>query len=98
MLFSGTIPPALERTVSCVNKCEKLVPGLFLTESTQHGGRYCRGVLLLNSAHHHAEMFRFNHYSHAVRSDSTLNRFGNLCCETLLHLQSTRKHFYQARN
>src|SRR5450759_3239594 len=85
----------LERTVSCVNKREKLVPGFFGTESTQHGGRYCRGVLLLNSAHHHAQMSRFNDHSHALRFDSTVNRFSNLCCETLLHLQSTRKYIHQ---
>src|ERR1700694_231115 len=88
----------LECTVSCLNKREKLVPGLFLTESTQHGGRDCRRVLLLNSAHHHAQMSRFNDYSDAQRIDSTLNRFSNLCCETLLHLQSTRKYVHQARH
>jgi hypothetical protein len=31
----------LERAVSCANERKKLVAGLFLTESTQHGGRYC---------------------------------------------------------
>src|SRR4029077_1056237 len=90
--------PELERTGSSVNKREKLVSGLFLAKSTQHGGRYCGGVLLFDSAHHHAQMPRFNDYPHALRSDSTLNRFSNLCRETLLHLQSTRKYVHQARN
>ncbi len=84
----------LERAVSCTNKREKLVPCLFLPESTQHGGRYCRGVLLLNTTHHHAQMSRFNDDSHALRFDGTLNRVSNLCCETLLHLQSTRKYVH----
>jgi len=26
--------------------------------------------------------------------DSTLKRFSNCCCETLLHLQSARKHIH----
>ena len=43
-------------------------------------------------------MFRFNNYPHAPRVDGTLNSFGNLCSETLLHLQTTRKYVYQTRN
>jgi hypothetical protein len=55
----------LKRTVSGLNEREKLVSGLFLTERTQHGRRYCRRVLLFDSAHHHAQMSRFNDYSYA---------------------------------
>ena len=35
-------------------------------------------MLLLNSAHHHAQMSRFNDYPHTLRFDSSLNRFSNL--------------------
>jgi hypothetical protein len=66
----------LERTVSCVNEREKLVPSFFLTESPQHGGRYCGGVLFFDSAHHHAQMSRFNDYTHTLRSVfNTFNEF-----------------------
>ena len=69
-----------------MNKREKFGPGLGFTESSQHGGRNSSGVLFLNAAHHHAHMSRFNDYPHALRFDSTLNRFSNLCCQTFLHL------------
>ena len=55
-------------------------------------------MLLLNSAHHHAQMSRFDHNAHALRSDRPLNRISDLRCESLLHLQSTRKDVHQARN
>jgi hypothetical protein len=86
----------LQRAVSCANERERRVPGLFLTEGTQYGGRYRGGVLLFDSPHHHAQMSCFNDYSYALRLDSTLNRFSNLCCEALLHLQTTCEYVYQA--
>ena len=55
----------LEHTGFCLNKREKLVPCLFLTERAQHGRRYCGRVLLFDPAHHHAQMPRFNHDPHA---------------------------------
>ena len=54
--------PNLESAVFCANESEKLVSCLFIAESTQHGGRYCRGVLLFDPTHHHAEMSCFNDY------------------------------------
>jgi len=56
-----------------------IFPGFFLPESTQHGGRYRRRVLLFDSAHHHAQMSRLNDYAYAARIDGTRNCFGNLC-------------------
>src|SRR5215472_19022284 len=55
-------------------------------------------MLLLNSTHHHAQMSRFDHNAHPLRSDRTLNRISDLRCESLLHLQSTSKDVHQARN
>jgi hypothetical protein len=36
-------------------------------------------------------MSRVDHNAHALRSDRTLNRLSDLRCESLLHLQSSRK-------
>ena len=55
-------------------------------------------MLLLNSAHHHAQMSRFDNNAHALRSNRPLNRISDLRCESLLHLQSTSKNVHQARN
>src|SRR6516165_6080641 len=55
-------------------------------------------MLLLNSAHHHAQMSRFDHNAHALGSDCTVNRISDLRCESLLYLQSTSKDVHQARN
>ena len=40
----------------------------------------------------------FDHNAYAMRFDRTLNRFSNLRCQTLLHLQSASKYVHQARN
>src|SRR5271157_4426916 len=55
-------------------------------------------MLLLDAAHHHAEVSRFDHHAHAQRLDRFLNGLGNLHCEPLLHLQAARKYFHQPRN
>src|SRR6266851_8243148 len=88
----------LQGTISSTDKRKKLVPSLFFSESTQHGGRYRRRVLFFDSAHHHAQVSRFNDYAYAQRFDSLVNRFRNLCRETLLYLQPPRKYIHQARN
>ena len=46
-------------------------------------------MLLLDAAHHHAQMSCFDDYSYALRFDSTLNRFSNLCCEALLQASNS---------
>src|SRR6516164_3388497 len=55
-------------------------------------------MLLLNSAHHHAQMSRLDHNAHTLRSDCTVNRVSDLRCESFLHLQSPRKDLHQPRN
>src|SRR5215470_10861632 len=55
-------------------------------------------MLLLDAAHHHAEMAGFDDYAYALRVDGFLNRLGDLRGETFLDLQTPRENFDQPRN
>ena len=47
--------------------------GFFLAEAADHGGGYGGRVLLLNSAHHHAQVAGFDNYAYALRRDRFLD-------------------------
>src|SRR6266481_4621098 len=53
-------------------------------------------VLLLDSAHHHAQMFRLHDYSDAVGLETFHERLGNLRGEIFLNLQTPRKNIDNA--
>src|SRR6202034_1514910 len=55
-------------------------------------------MLLLNSAHHHAQVTGLDDYADALRFDHLLNGFGDLGGEALLNLQAAREEFDQAWN
>src|SRR5580704_883577 len=77
---------------------EKFLASFMLgPEATQHGRRYCRGMLFLDAPHHHAQVPRFNHHSDALRFDDFLNRLGDLRGQALLNLEPSGKEFDQAR-
>src|SRR5580658_3605016 len=65
---------------------QELRPRLFLPEASHHGAGHRRRVLLLDSAHHHAQVARLNHHAHALGRNRFLNRIGNLPRQPLLHL------------
>src|SRR6266850_8133471 len=73
---------------SGANQGEEFVAGLLIVaEAAKHGAGHCRAVLLLNTAHLHTEMARFDDYTHTLRTDFFLNGFGNLAGHALLDLQ-----------
>src|SRR5947208_16472396 len=55
-------------------------------------------MLLFYSAHHHAEMARFNDHANSLWLDGFLNGLGNLRGQPLLDLQAAGEDFDQARN
>jgi hypothetical protein len=77
---------------------ELLTRFLFVAEAAQHRGRYRGGVLLLDAAHHHAEVAGFDDYGYTLWFDHSLNRFRNLCSEALLDLEAAGEEFDQARD
>src|SRR5574338_1367433 len=88
----------LRRFFSLPNQGKKLISGLFLSERSQHRGRDGGRVLLFNSAHHHTEVSGLNDNSNTERINRSLQRFSDLSCQTLLHLQSTSKDIYKSRD
>ena len=53
-------------------------------------------MLFLDTAHHHAQMPRFDDHADALRFNRVLDRFRNLRGQSLLNLQAPRKDFDQA--
>jgi hypothetical protein len=54
--------------------------------------------IVASATHHHAQMSCFNHHSSTMWPYGTLDRLGDLRCQTLLYLQSTRKRIDQPRH
>ena len=77
---------------------EEFLPRLLCTECPEHRGRHRCRVLLLDAAHHHAQVPRFHHHADAQRLGGFLNRLGNLYRQPLLHLQAPREDFHQPRH
>src|SRR6185437_5354292 len=86
------------RLIAAVRQRQKLLArARVVPENARDGRRHRLRILLLNTAHHHAEMICFDHDAHAARLEHALNRFGDLLGEPLLHLQAARKHLDDAR-
>jgi len=69
-----------------------------IAEATEHGGSDGFRMLLLDAAHHHAQVAGFNDDANALRLDNFLNGFGDLGGEALLYLQAAGEEFDEARN
>src|ERR1700677_1596154 len=66
---------------------------LFLAEAANHGAGDGGRVLLLNAAHHHAQVARLNDHPHALGRNGFLDGVGDLAGKPLLHLQTAGKYF-----
>ncbi len=71
--------------------------GLLVAEAAEHRGGHGGRVLLLDAAHHHAQVPCLDHHAHALRLDDLLDGFGDLRGQPLLHLQAAREDLDQAR-
>ena len=69
-----------------------------LFESTEQTGSFHDRVLLLDPAHHHAEMFRFHDDGDAVWFQTVHQRLGDLRRQVFLNLQTARKNIDNARD
>src|SRR5229473_4150486 len=84
----GTLP-AHER--------EKFVARLLIvTESAEHGAGHRRAMLLLHTAHLHAEVAGFDNHADALGSDFLLDGLRDLAGQALLNLQPAREHVHDA--
>jgi thymidine kinase len=84
----------------CPSICQRqelLARPLIGPEQAPHRARDRLRVLLLDAAHHHAEMIRLDHDADAHRSKHLVERARNLLGEPLLHLQPTREDFDDSR-
>src|SRR5579862_4997104 len=77
---------------------EEFVAGVLLLEDADHGRGDRRGVLLLDAAHHHAEVAGFDDNSHALRGDDVLDGVGDLTREALLHLEAASEDLDKTRD
>src|SRR5579883_2515825 len=75
---------------------EEFVAGVLPLEDADHGRCHCGGVLLLDAAHHHAEVAGFDDHADALRRDDVLNGVGNLAGEAFLHLQAAGEDLDEA--
>src|SRR6266853_761615 len=63
-----TRPTGRSPRAPAVDQPQEFVPGLrVLEQRAPQGARDRLGVLLLDAAHHHAEMVRLDHHTHAAR-------------------------------
>src|SRR6266850_3391601 len=82
---------------SGANQGEEFVAGLLIvTEAAKHGAGYSRAVLLLNTAHLHAQVARLDDDADTLGTDFFLNRLSNLAGHAFLDLQPASEHIYQA--
>src|SRR5260370_2447359 len=57
-------------------------------ERAEQAGSFHDRVLFLDPAHHHAQMFGFDHNGNPTRMQSAHERLSNLRCQVLLNLQT----------
>jgi hypothetical protein len=67
---------------------EKLSARVLLLEDSYHGRGHGRGVLLLYTSHHHAEVPCLDHYAYTLGINRILNGIGYLPGEPLLYSTS----------
>src|SRR5665647_1722553 len=68
-----------------------------IAELTSQGACDRLRVLLLDSAHHHAEVNCFDHDSNSARLKHIVDGLRDLLGKPLLHLKSSREDLYNAR-
>lgn len=68
---------------------ELITRGRVAAEAAEHGGCYHAGVLFFHTAHHHAEMLRFNHHTNAFRGNRIHQGGGNFVGKTFLDLEAS---------
>jgi hypothetical protein len=89
----------LDSVGALADQGEELGSGFFfLAETAEHRGRHGGGVLLLDSAHHHAQVAGFDDNADALGFDYFLDGFGDLGGEALLNLQAAREELDEARD
>ena len=69
-----------------------------MSEGTQHRAGHRLPVLLLDPAHLHAQVPRFDDHAHSFRADLFRNGFGDLAGHAFLDLQASCIHVDQPRN
>src|SRR6266550_3953257 len=90
-------PAAYSSPATAVYQPQEFVPGLrILQQRAPQGARDRLGVLLLDAAHHHAEMVRLDHDTHTARLEYVHERVRHLVGESLLHLEPAGKHLDHA--
>jgi hypothetical protein len=67
---------------------ELVARGFAVAEGTQHGAGHGAGVLLLDAAHHHAEVASFADDANTQGIDAFLDALRHLLCQALLDLQA----------
>ena len=93
----------LERSDTAISKAsmresKEFIPRHWtIPELTSQGACDRLRVLLLDAAHHHAEMNCFDDDPDPTRVQHILNGLRYLLCKPLLHLQSARKDFNYSR-
>src|SRR5712692_9221615 len=84
---------------TAVHQSQEFVARLrVLEQCAAQGARYGLRVLLLDPAHHHAEVGRFDHHADAAGVEHLHERIGHLVGEALLYLQPAREHLDHARD
>src|SRR5207344_1820300 len=68
-----------------------------VAEHAEHRRSEHGGVLLLNAAHHHAQVARLDHHAHALGVDRLHDDLRDLVGETLLELEAPRVDVHQSR-
>src|SRR5690349_15925881 len=84
--------------LAAVRQIQKLRPrARIVAEGSAHGACYGFRILLLDAAHHHAEVIRLDDHANAGWREHILDRASNLLGEPLLHLQPSREDLDDAR-
>ena len=88
----GVLPKPSHPVRALTDEREEFGAGFFrVAEASEHGAGDGGGVLLLDPAHHHAEVSGFDDDADALWFDDFLNGFRDLGCEPLLDLQAARE-------
>src|SRR5579871_3861430 len=81
------------------NQRQELIAGCFAAaEGAEHGAGDGAGVLLLDPAHHHAEVPGLADYTHTGGLDDLLDTVRDFFRHPFLNLQAPREDIHDARN
>ena len=81
-----------------MQNAKKLGPGFWIRfKAAAHGRRGGDGARLLDAPHDHTKVRAFNDHGHPQRFNGFHDGVANLSRQTLLHLQSARVEFGNAR-